>query len=78
MEPMDQDKGKGKKLVLDDWENLRWWSRRQIEKLAKSLVYDIYHHGMSTYTPREISTFVELIKNNPSSQSLLPQLVCQL
>ncbi|CAG7827061.1 unnamed protein product [Allacma fusca] len=56
------------------WANVKYWSRKQIEKTIKLLAADLYHARGRVYLPADVSTFVEAIKYNPSAQVLLPQL----
>lgn len=57
------------------WEQVKWWSRKQIEKALKELATELLNTSKYSYSPREISTFVEMIIQNPSAQILLSQIV---
>ena len=57
------------------WDSIKWQSRKIIEKTIKTLSLDMNYTGTRRYTPRDVSSFIEAIRHNPSSQVLLPQLV---
>jgi hypothetical protein len=57
------------------WDSIKWQSRKIIEKTIKTLSLDMMYTGTERFTPRDVSSFIEAIRHNPSSQVLLPQLV---
>lgn len=60
------------------WEQIKWWSRKQIERALKMLANDLLNTSQYSYSPKDISTFVEMVILNPSAQILLSQIVSRL
>ena len=58
--------------------NPKWWSRKLVESTIKMVTRDLeYGLEQRKYSAREVSTFVEHARTNPSAKVLLPQLVSE-
>lgn len=55
--------------------NIKWHSRKIIERTIRHLCSEMYLTGAKSYPPEQVSNFLESIRHNPSSHAMVAQMV---